>query len=168
MAITTYRKLSSLDTASKFLSYVEKRGISIPFDEELEAGPNAILNQPIQFQSKSIGNRFCALPMEGWDGTKTGGPSELTKRRWRLFGLSGCKLIWGGEACAVCHEGKGNPRQLLINEQTVAEIACLRETLKKSHEEHYNSDDLLIGLQLTHSGRFSRPNDNKIVEPKIV
>ncbi len=167
MAITGYRKIGSLKTVGDFLSYVDELGVSIPFDKEVESGAGAVLNQPIQFQGRTIGNRFCVLPMEGWDGTEEGFPSELTKRRWRFFGLSGCKLIWGGEACAVCHEGKGNPRQLVINEQTVSEIAYLREILKKSHEERYKSNDLLIGLQLTHSGRFCRPN-NRTMEPKIV
>ena len=168
MAITAYRKIGSLKTVADFLSYVDELGVSIPFDKEVESGAGAVLNQPIQFQGRTIGNRFCVLPMEGWDGTEEGFPSELTKRRWRFFGLSGCKLIWGGEACAVCHEGKGNPRQLVINEQTVSEIAYLREILKKSHEERYKSNDLLIGLQLTHSGRFCRPNNNGVMEPKIV
>ena len=167
MAITAYRKIASLKTVGDFLSYVDELGVSIPFDKEVESGADAVLNQPIQFQGRTIGNRFCVLPMEGWDGTEEGFPSELTKRRWRFFGLSGCKLIWGGEACAVCHEGKGNPRQLVINEQTVSEIGYLREILKKSHEERYKSNDLLIGLQLTHSGRFCRPN-NRTMEPKIV
>ena len=27
---------------------------------------------------RRVGNRFCILPMEGWDGTTTGEPSELT------------------------------------------------------------------------------------------
>ena len=168
MAITADRKIASLKTVADFLSYVNELGVSIPFDKKVESGADAVLNQPIQFQGRTIGNRFCVLPMEGWDGTEEGFPSELTKRRWRFFGLSGCKLIWGGEACAVCHEGKGNPRQLVINEQTVSEIACLREILKKSHEERYKSNDLLIGLQLTHSGRFCRPNNNRTMEPKIV
>lgn len=168
MALTNYRKMASLKTTQDFLSYVCELGISIPFDEKVESGPDAVLNQPLQLGDKVIGNRFCALPMEGWDGTKDGRPSELTERRWRNFGLSGCKLIWGGEACAVCHNGKANPRQLVINEQTVKEIANLLKALKASHLGHYKSDDLLIGLQLTHSGRFCRPGDNEVAEPKIL
>ena len=106
--------------------------------------------------------------MEGWDGTKQGLPTELTKRRWQNFGKSGCKLIWGGEACAVSHQAKANPRQLVINEETIDGIAGLLKILKKSHEQLCGGDDLLVGLQLTHSGRFCRPNDNNVPEPKIV
>ncbi|MHC4271671.1 MAG: oxidoreductase, partial [Planctomycetota bacterium] len=168
MAGAVYKKIGSLNTASDFISYVKELGISLPFDKKVDIGKNAVLNQPIKVGSRTVGNRLCVLPMEGWDCTEQGSPSEFTKRRWRNFGLSGCKLIWGLEACAVNHEGRGNPRQLLLNEHTVSEIANLRKMVQQCHEEHYGSGDLLIGLQLTHSGRFSCPNDNSVIEPKIV
>ena len=60
-------------------------------------------------------NRFAIHPMEGWDGNRDGSPSDLTRRRWRRFGLSGAKLIWGGEAVAVLPEGRANPNQLFID-----------------------------------------------------
>ena len=74
-----------------------------------------------------LGNRFAIHPMEGWDGTTDGRPTELTFRRWRRFGTSGAKLIWGGEAVAVCHEGRANPNQLCINPNAVADLTQLRE-----------------------------------------
>ena len=133
MAVIPYKKIASLKNASDFKRYIDKLNLPIPFDDKMESGANATLNQPIEFQGRTIGNRLCVLPMEGWDGTTDGLPTELTKRRWRHFGISGCKLIWGGEAFAVCHEGKGNPNQLMINEQTIGEIADLRKTLVRGH-----------------------------------
>ena len=65
--------------------------------------------------------------MEGWDGTRDGEPSDLTRRRWRNFGISGAKLIWGGEAVAVRHDGRANPNQLLMTPATQPAIAALRE-----------------------------------------
>ena len=100
--------------------------------------------------------------MEGWDGTPDGRPSELTIRRWQNFGRSGAKLIWGGEAVAVCHDGRANPNQLLINGRTRDHLARLRETLIAAA-----GSDVVVGLQLTHSGRFSRPN-SKRSEPRIL
>jgi hypothetical protein len=48
----------------------------------------------------------------------------------------------------------------------------LRQTLIEAHEESFgtrrSSRDLLVGLQLTHSGRFARPNSKSQLEPKIV
>ena len=106
--------------------------------------------------------------MEGWDGTEDGRPSEHTRQRWANFGRSGAKLIWGGEAVAVTAEGRANPRQLLMTEETVGEIAGLREVLLAAHRE--GADDmgagaLLIGLQLTHSGRFCRPTAGRGLQP---
>ena len=39
-----------------------------------------------------MGNRWCILPMEGWDGTRDGEPSDLTRRRWARFGRSGVPM----------------------------------------------------------------------------
>ena len=98
-------------------------GITLPFDETVTAGPDSPLAQPIAYGARAIGNRFSVLPMEGWDGTHDGRPTELTARRWQHFGASGAKLIWGGEAVAVRHDGRANPRQLMINADTWPELA---------------------------------------------
>ena len=107
--------------------------------------------------------------MEGWDGTADGRPSELTTRRWRHFGISGAKLIWGGEAVAVRHDGRANPHQLLMTPDTQGAIAGLREQLVAAHRERFGSNadgDLFVGLQLTHSGRYARPNASDRQEPR--
>src|SRR5206468_11162650 len=139
------------------------------FDETLDAPATSPLAQAFELDGVRVGNRFCILPMEGWDGTAGGEPSELTRRRWRHFGLSGAKLIWGGEAVAVRHDGRANPNQLMINDQTKAGLANLRETLLEAHEQACGTtDDLLLGLQLTHSGRYSCPNQKLRPEPRIL
>ncbi len=134
----------------------------------MQTGAGAPLAQPYRLpDGRVIGNRFAILPMEGWDGTADGRPSELTIRRWRRFGASGAKLIWGGEAAAVRHDGRANPHQLLVSEATLGELAALRQALVAEHEAQRSGSDLLIGLQLTHSGRFARPNGAKL-EPAIL
>jgi len=95
--------------------------------------------------------------MEGWDGGTDGSPTELVRRRWRRFGESGAKLVWGGEAVAVTHDGRANPRQLVIDGTTVEQLATLRSELVDAHVDAHGSDGLVVGLQLTHSGRWSRP-----------
>jgi 2,4-dienoyl-CoA reductase-like NADH-dependent reductase (Old Yellow Enzyme family) len=78
-------------------------------------------------------------------------------------------LIWGGEAVAVSHDGRANPSQLVINENNLKSLEDLRQVLIDEHEAHFDSsDDLFVGLQLTHSGRFSRPNEKTRLEPKIL
>ena len=93
--------------------------------------------------------------MEGCDGTLEGAPDELVFRRYQRFGAGGAKLIWG-EAAAVLDEGRGNPRQLLINEQTAPGLQKMLNVCKQAHRDNCGNDgDLLVGLQLTHSGRYS-------------
>ena len=169
MTEPNYRRIASLKTADDFAGYLEQLGLELPFDRELQAGSDAPLAQSYQLDGLKIGNRFCILPMEGWDGTEDGRPSELTIRRWKHFGESGAKLIWGGEAVAVRHDGRANPNQLTSYDATSAEIENLRKTLFAAHREKCGStDDLFVGLQLTHSGRFARPNDKKRLEPRIL
>ena len=152
-----------------FAARIAALAIELPFDETLAAAGHSPLARPFPRTTGTIGNRFAILPMEGWDGETDGRPSDLTRRRWRHFGISGAKLIWGGEAVAVRHDGRANPNQLLLNESTLADIAGLREELVAAHQEQFGrTDDLLIGLQLTHSGRFCRPNDHRRLEPRIV
>jgi NADPH2 dehydrogenase len=122
----------------------------------------------ISWRGRTIGNRWAIHPMEGWDGTTSGGVTEPMIRRWKRFGESGAKLIWGGEAMAVRADGRANMNQLILNETNKAGIAQLRETLIAAHKEKFaTTDDLVIGFQLTHSGRFCRPNDKKRWESRI-
>lgn len=159
-----YTRVASLKSSADFLAYLDEVGASLPFDEEVEP---QTLGAPITWSGGQIGNRFCILPMEGWDGTTDGRPTDLTRRRWKNFGLSGAKLLWGGEAVAVRPDGRANPNQLMLNEHTEKHLAELRSLTLQTHREHFGgTDDLLLGLQLTHSGRFARPNDKKKLEPR--
>ena len=163
-----YKRIAQLRTAEQFLAYCQSLNIDIPFDTVMQVGKQAPLAQSYAYRDLLLGNRFAILPMEGWDGTADGRPTEKTRRRWQRFGKSGAKLIWGGEAVAVRHDGRANANQLIMNQETVEDIAQLRQILLDAHEEQMgNADDLLIGLQLTHSGRFCRPN-SKALEPRVV
>ena len=160
MSEARYPRIASFKTADAFRKHLASAGVSLDFDASLAPPGESPLGQPLDSDGVRVGNRFCILPMEGWDGTPDGEPSALTHRRWRNFGLSGAKLIWGGEAVAVRADARANPNQLLLNPRTQASIAALRQTLVTAHIERFGAgadDDLYIGLQLTHSGRFSRP-----------
>ena len=164
-----FPKISTFKTAAAFRARLAELGLELKLDDVVESGPGSPLGRPFVRESGTIGNRFCILPMEGWDGTDDGRPTDLTRRRWRNFGLSGAKLIWGGEAVAVRHDGRANPQQLVLNESTLTGIAGLRDELLAAHREHFDTtDDLLVGLQLTHSGRFARPRDKRSLEPRVV
>ena len=112
-----YKRVAALRTGAAFTAYTQEHQIDLPFDDRLGSGPELPFARKLMVDDFTVGNRFTILPMEGWDGTPDGRPSELTTRRWQHFGLSGAKLIWGGEAAAVRHDGRANPNQLMINQK---------------------------------------------------
>lgn len=162
-------RLGSVPDVQHFQEHLNSHGLDIPCDRELISGAGSPLAQPLTRAGIRIGNRIAIHPMEGWDGTPDGNPSENTLRRWRRFGRSGAKLIWGGEAVAVSHQGRANPNQLVVAAHTLKGLAELRAALIEEHRQAAGSDkDLLIGLQLTHSGRYCRPNAKDRAEPRIL
>ncbi|HEY3441400.1 MAG TPA: FAD-dependent oxidoreductase [Paludibaculum sp.] len=118
---------------------------------------SSVLAQPLQCGSLTLPNRLVVLPMEGCDGLPDGSPDELTYRRYRRFAAGGSGLLWV-EACAVVEEARANPRQLWIhagNADNYARMvgqahAAARETMGANHRP-------ALVLQLTHSGRYSKP-----------
>ncbi|MFZ2738169.1 MAG: NADH:flavin oxidoreductase [Burkholderiaceae bacterium] len=169
MKFGDFVKVKSLTSPAGFKDNLQRLGLNMPCDEVLESGPQAVMSQALKVGPFTVGNRYAVHPMEGWDGEADGRPSDNTRRRWRNFGLSGAKMIWGGEAVAVRHDGRANPRQLVISEKTQSALADLRSTLVQAHRESMGDDkDLVIGLQLTHSGRFCKPNDDTRMEPRIL
>ena len=165
-----YKRIAQLKTPEQFSEHIRSLGITLDFDAQVETGPSSPLAQPYHVPNfdHPLSNRFCVLPMEGWDGTTDGKSTELVVRRWQRFGESGAKLIWGGEAVAVLPEGRANPHQLIINKETLADLANLRKELIAAHAARWQTDDLYIGLQLTHSGRFCKPNDKGRMEARIL
>ncbi|NUP99786.1 MAG: NADH:flavin oxidoreductase [Armatimonadetes bacterium] len=164
-----YPLIGRLDGVDAFRQRLAELGLELPCATSVQTAPASPLAQPLTVDGMNIGNRWCIHPMEGWDGTASGLPSEHTTRRWERFGQSGAKLIWGGEAVAVRHDGRANPNQLLMADYTMAAIGELLRTLIETHRQRYGSrEDLVVGLQLTHSGRFCRPNDKRQLEPRIL
>lgn len=137
-------------TAEELLAENTRLGINLRLSKDL-----SVFNQPLAIGSRTVGNRWCIQPMEGCDGDLDGRPGELTFRRYHRFGAGGAKLIWG-EACAVLPEARATPRQIMLNNHTRDDFARMVDECRQSHCAEYGGDsDLLIGLQLTHSGRYS-------------
>jgi 2,4-dienoyl-CoA reductase-like NADH-dependent reductase (Old Yellow Enzyme family) len=161
MTTDPYPRMASFRTAAALRERLAALGLALPVDDEVQAAPGSPLAQPLALGPGPSGplapaNRFVIQPMEGWDGTTRGEPSELTERRWRRFGISGAGWIWGGEAVAVVPEGRANPNQLLIDTQTAPALGRLREALLKAAREAGHPRPV-VGLQLTHSGRWCMP-----------
>ena len=108
MKFGDFVKVKSLASPAGFKDNLQRLGLDMPCDDTLESGPSAVMAQPLRIGPYTVGNRYAVHPMEGWDGHADGSPSEHTQRRWRHFGLSGAKMIWGGEAVAVRHDGRAD------------------------------------------------------------
>jgi len=167
-----YTRIGHFRTVEAFAEYLHQFAPNLPVDDRvLSADEGSPLAVPLEVGGFRVGNRWCIHPMEGWDGTEDGLPTEHTVRRWQHFGESGAKLSWGGEAFAVRPEGRANPRQLCYHPENGQALIALLDALRSAHAERFGRralDELLVGLQLTHSGRFCRPNRPGVLEPRIV
>lgn len=145
-----YPQVKNIDSPAALRDRLAELGVDLSVADRVETdGP---LAQPVTISDGSAGsftvpNRFAVLPMEGWDGTTDGRPTDLVRRRWQRFGDSGAGLVWG-EATAVVPEGRANPNQLVLDGRSADGLAELRSLLDPGQ---------VAGLQLTHSGRWSRP-----------
>ena len=135
-------------------------GLVLPTDDSVDpAGPLA--DRLAVGSLRDLPNRWAILPMEGWDASAHGRPTDLVRRRWARFGESGAGLIWGGEAVAVVHSGRANPNQLCIGADSERDLGELRSHLIRAHADANGTDpgnQPVVGLQLTHSGRWARPD----------
>jgi 2,4-dienoyl-CoA reductase-like NADH-dependent reductase (Old Yellow Enzyme family) len=142
---------------------IRRLGLAIELQPELRK-----CLTPATIAGRVVGNRFAIHPMEGCDGTLGGAPDEITFHRWGRFARGGAKLLWG-EACAVVPEGRANPRQLLFSEANAAPLQRLISFAREEHRKAWGTaDDFLIGLQLTHSGRFSFPEPSVLVRDPVM
>lgn len=155
-------------TAEALTTDARVRGLDIELQADLSP-----LATPIDVGGRRVGNRLAVQPMEGCDGTPDGAPDELTIRRYERFGAGGAKLIWG-EAAAVVPEGRANPRQLVIDDDHARGLERLLRICRDAHRSAWGDDsDLLVGLQLTHSGRYSFPRPilaqhDPLLDPRTV
>ena len=124
-----------------FRARLQELALELPVDDQiLTAEQGSPLAEPISIGGFQVGNRWCIHPMEGWDANRDGSPSPHTLRRWRNFGLSGAKLIWGGEAAAVQPDGRANPNQTLATPDNRAGLAALLNELLAAHRRHVRHD----------------------------
>ena len=109
------KKLTSLKTAAAFRERMEFLGLDLPVEDSIQKAPESPVAASIKIGNFTVGNRYCVHPMEGWDTTEDGKPTEDLIRRWTRFGESGAKFLWGLEAMAVRRDGRANPNQLILS-----------------------------------------------------
>jgi 2,4-dienoyl-CoA reductase-like NADH-dependent reductase (Old Yellow Enzyme family) len=129
---------------------IVRAGVYLPLSDSTDA-----LALPLRLYGKQLPNRLAVHPMEGCDGTATGAPDELTFRRYGRFASGGAALLWM-EACAVTNEGRANSRQIFLNRDTQNTFGNLCRHIRQA-SENINGFTPYTVLQLTHSGRYSKP-----------
>lgn len=131
---------------------VSELKLNLEFDDDISS-----LIAPVELNGLKLRNRFVILPMEGCDASpEDGSPLELTYRRYARFAAGGAGLIWY-EACAVVEEGKANPKQLQINKKSLDNMKRLHDETDKAARTFDTKHKTIQILQLTHSGRYSKP-----------
>ncbi len=136
--------------------------LALPLEVSEDLSP---LLEPLQAGAYKLPNRLVVLPMEGCDGTADGAPDELTFRRYRRFAAGGAGLLWI-EATAVVREGRANPRQIWLHPGTLPAFARMAEETRRAAADVFGpSHRPLMVVQLTHSGRYSRPG--RVASPII-
>ncbi|MBR5496570.1 MAG: flavin oxidoreductase/NADH oxidase [Clostridia bacterium] len=114
-----------------------------------------LISDSTEIYGREVKNRVLFQPMEGCDGTPSGGIDTLTRRRYLRFVEGAPGIIWF-EASAVCNEGRANPRQLYLNDETVGSFRNLVAEMKEKSMALHGFEPIII-VQLTHSGRYSKP-----------
>jgi 2,4-dienoyl-CoA reductase-like NADH-dependent reductase (Old Yellow Enzyme family) len=151
-AAARFPRVKTLRDVDALRARLAELALDLPCDDDaLSAADGSPLADPLPAGSV---NRWVVQPMEGWDATTDGAPTDLVTRRWENFGRSGAGWVWGGEAVAVTGDGRANPRQLVIDEGTAPAIGALRAALVAAARPVLGTEPL-VGLQLTHSGRWA-------------
>ncbi|MDP4223836.1 MAG: hypothetical protein Q8868_11040 [Bacteroidota bacterium] len=124
-------------------------GLDLPLSEDISP-----LLEPLSLAGFRIQNRLVVQPMEGYDAEYNGSPSEMTERRYLRYATGGSGMIWY-EAVAVTGNGRSNPRQLWITKNNSDKFSFLNDKVRRTAAR--NGFNPLLVVQLTHSGRYSRP-----------
>jgi len=150
--LSSFQRFSFL-SASELLDKAGQLGIDIPFTEDLSA-----LFEKKSVASRTLPNRLAVHPMEGFDSSTDGSPSDSVFRRYLRYATGGSGLIWF-EAASVVPEGKSNPFQMMLTERNQEQFKQLIKKIKRTARQTFGlKHDLFCVLQLTHSGRFSKPD----------
>ena len=144
--------IKEIQSPEDFTDILRTHGMDLPVEESMSE-----LRKPISVGEKTIPNRICIQPLEGYDSCIDGSPSDLVYRRYRRFASSGAGLVWF-ESAAVADDGKSNPHQMMLSAEKIDDFGALLEEMDRICLEQFGFKQYKV-LQLTHSGRISRGND---------
>jgi len=138
---------------SAFRDLMDRLGLKIE-----TRGDVSNLSEPVSIGAFRAINSLAVHPMEGADGDWMGRPGKLTLRRYERFAKGGAGLIWA-EAISVVPEGRANPSQLWIHTGSRDAFIELVWMIRRFAVDRFGAEHRpLVIAQLTHSGRYSRPD----------
>ena len=87
MSTASYPRIARFRTVADLRAHLAALAAPIPLDDEpLSAAAGSPLALPLALGGRTLGNRWCIHPMEGWDAGDDGRPTDILLRRWRRFG----------------------------------------------------------------------------------
>lgn len=143
-----FNRMSSINM---FNLAMVKGAHSIPISYNLN-----LLRNPIKLGNRKIANSMSIHPLEGFDGNLDGSPGELSFNKYKRFAKSGVGIIWF-EATSISKDGIGNTRQFYINKDNVSDYKRLVKAVDEEQKNFWGTIPFKV-LQITHSGRLSKPN----------
>jgi 2,4-dienoyl-CoA reductase-like NADH-dependent reductase (Old Yellow Enzyme family) len=142
------------DDGDSFQAEVANLGLRLPWSDDVSP-----LFDGFEVGAFRLPNRLAVHPMEGFDAVASGAPGELSIRRYERYAAGGAGTIWF-EATAVNADGRSNPHQMYLHRGTASNFAKLVDATRSAARNAFGPDHTpLLVLQLTHSGRWSRPSD---------
>jgi len=142
----------SFRSSGELLDKAGSLGLRIPFAEDI-----SVLLEPVTLAGRKLPNRLAVLPMEAADSDAAGAPTERTFRRYERYARGGSGLVWV-EATAVRRDGRSNPSQLMLTDETEDAFKSLTGRMRRAAADWGPDHEPLLLLQLTHSGRFAKPD----------
>ncbi len=139
------------DTLEELKAYCDKEGCPMGFCDDVSP-----YRAKFSLGNREVPNSITALPMEGCDADANGSPGELTERRYMRFASGGAGIVWL-EATAVKREGRASPHQLYIHKKNTDSFKRLADTIRETGLKRNGYEPVTI-VQLTHSGRYSKPD----------
>jgi 2,4-dienoyl-CoA reductase-like NADH-dependent reductase (Old Yellow Enzyme family) len=120
--------------------------VDLPISDELE-----ILSTPIELYGKTVKNRLAIQPLECFDASEEGSPSELTFRRYQRFSAGGAGLIWF-ESCSTSPKNQTSRWQCHITEKNLPVFKRLLNAIRDSAS---GGNPPFTIVQISNNGRNS-------------
>ncbi|MFO8020276.1 MAG: flavin oxidoreductase/NADH oxidase [Promethearchaeia archaeon] len=149
----TYRTIEDLEEE------IDKYNLDIPLERCVD-----VLKTTYKLNKITFPNRLAIQPMEGFDATEKGTPTDLTRRRYLRYANGGVGLIWF-EATAITDQCKSNPHQLMLHQQNISDFQELVQEVRTTCNNKLVSlgfePNCKLILQLNHSGRYTKREGKK-------